>query len=219
MPGKVIVYGGKGGLGIVVVDTFKAAGYWVLSVDLAENPAADSNLLVSLSANWTEQEAQVCQGVEAALGGDKVEAVINVAGGWAGGNAGDADWIKNADLMWKQSVWSSTVSGTLAAKFLSGTPGMIGYGMAKAAVHQLVKSLASSGSGLPTNSCVLGLLPITLDTPMNRKFMSGADTSTWTPLSEVGKIMLNWTAGEQRFQSGSLVALVTSGGVTRLEAC
>ena len=117
---------------------------------------------------------------------------------------------------------------------------MIGYGMAKAAVHQLVKSLASSGSGLPTNSCVLGLLPITLDTPMNRKFMSGADTwvnneyhfecslyfkwpiifrSTWTPLSEVGKIMLNWTAGEQRFQSGSLVALVTSGGVTRLEAC
>ena len=68
MPGKVIVYGGKGGLGIVVVDTFKAAGYWVLSVDLAENPAADSNLLVSLSANWTEQEAQVCQGVEAALG-------------------------------------------------------------------------------------------------------------------------------------------------------
>ena len=53
---------------------------------------------------------------------------------------------------------------------------MIGYGMAKAAVHQLVKSLASSGSGLPTNSCVLGLLPITLDTPMNRKFMSGADT-------------------------------------------
>jgi len=234
MPGKVIVYGGKGGLGIVVVDTFKAAGYWVLSVDLAENPAADSNLLVSLNANWTEQEAQVCQGVDAALGGDKVEAVINVAGGWAGGNAGDADWIKNADLMWKQSVWSSTISGTLAAKFLSengllvlpgakpatgGTPGMIGYGMAKAAVHQLVKSLASSGSGLPTNSCVLGLLPITLDTPMNRKFMPGADTSTWTPLSEVGKIMLNWTKGEQRFQSGSLVALVTTGGVTRLEAC
>ena len=45
--------------------------------------------------------------------------MINVAGGWAGGNAGDADWIKNADLMWKQSVWSSTISGTLAAKFLS----------------------------------------------------------------------------------------------------
>ena len=119
-----------------------------------------------------------------------MEAVINVAGGWAGGNAGDPDWIKNADLMWKQSVWSSAISGSLAAKYLqtggllvlpgakpctAGTPGMMGYGMAKAAVHQLVKSLASEGSGLPGETCVLGLLPITLDTPMNRKFMPGAD--------------------------------------------
>ena len=38
------------------------------------------------------------------LQGSKVEAVINVAGGWAGGNAADAEWVKNADLMWKQSV-------------------------------------------------------------------------------------------------------------------
>ena len=46
--------------------------------------------------------------------------------------------------------------------------GMMGYGMAKAAVHQLVKSLGSSGSGLPDGSCTLGILPVTLDTPMNR---------------------------------------------------
>ena len=54
--------------------------------------------------------------------------------------------------------------------------GMMGYGMAKAAVHQLVKSLATSGSGLPDTCCVAGILPVTLDTPMNRKFMPGADT-------------------------------------------
>ena len=34
---------------------------------------------------------------------DRAEAVINVAGGWAGGKASDPDWVKNADLMWKQS--------------------------------------------------------------------------------------------------------------------
>ena len=59
---------------------------------------------------------------------------------------------------------------------LGGTPGMMGYGLAKAAVHQLVKSLASTGSGLPDNVNVVGILPVTLDTPMNRKFMPGADT-------------------------------------------
>ena len=40
--------------------------------------------------------------------------------------------------------------------------------MAKAAVHQLVKSLGGQGSGLPDGSCTLGILPVTLDTPMNR---------------------------------------------------
>lgn len=39
------------------------------------------------------------------------------------------------------------------------TLGMIGYGIAKAAVHQLVKSLAGENSGIPANSTVLATLP------------------------------------------------------------
>ena len=71
--------------------------------------------------------------------------------------------------MWKQSVWSSTISAKIANKHLKtggivvlpganpaleGTPGMIGYGMTKAAVHQLTKSLAEPKSGMPENSQV-----------------------------------------------------------------
>lgn len=37
--------------------------------------------------------------------------------------------------------------------------GMLGYGMAKAAVHQLVQSLKSSDGGLPADCSVLGILP------------------------------------------------------------
>ena len=37
--------------------------------------------------------------------------------------------------------------------------GMIGYGMAKAAVHQLVKSLAGKKGGLPENGFVAAILP------------------------------------------------------------
>jgi NAD(P)-dependent dehydrogenase (short-subunit alcohol dehydrogenase family) len=59
---------------------------------------------------------------------------------------------------------------------------MMGYGMAKAAVHQLTKSLGDKKSGMPENSVALALLPITLDTPMNRKWMPKADTTTWTSL-------------------------------------
>lgn len=59
--------------------------------------------------------------------------------------------------------------------------------MAKAAVHQLTKSLAAEDSGLPANSLVAAILPITLDTPMNRKWMPKADTNTWTPLEFISR--------------------------------
>lgn len=70
---------------------------------------------------------------------------------------------------------------------MQGTPGMIGYGLAKAAVHQLTKSLAEEKSGLPKDSLVVSILPITLDTPMNRKWMPQADHSTWTPLDFIAE--------------------------------
>lgn len=37
---------------------------------------------------------------------------------------------------------------------------MIGYGLAKAAVHQLVKSLAEPKNGLPANAFVAAILPL-----------------------------------------------------------
>lgn len=50
-----------------------------------------------------------------------------------------------------------TLTGALAA--LEATPGMIGYGIAKASVHHLVKDLAASNSGLSEGSKVTAVLP------------------------------------------------------------
>ena len=152
-------------------------------------------------------------------------------GGWAGGNAESKDFVKNCDLMWKQSVWSSSISASLAASHLktggclvlpgakpalAGTPGMIGYGIAKAAIHQMVKSLACEKSGLPEASQAFALLPITLDTPMNRKWMPNADHSTWTSLEFIAQLLFKWSEGQERPANGSLVQLVTKGGKTEL---
>lgn len=134
------------------------------------------------------------------------------------------DLAKNSDLMWKQSVWSSLISASIAANHLKEgglitltgakaaldtTPGknlkksiikeycilmdftgMIGYGIAKAAVHSLTKSLAADGSGLPEKSLSVAILPVTLDTPMNRKWMPKADHTSWTPLEFVAELVL-----------------------------
>lgn len=163
---------------------------------MTENEQADANVLVERDATWIDQEAAVLSKVDAILKGERLDAVICVAGGWAGGNA-KKDLAKNADMMWKQSVWTSTISAAIGANHLKaggllaltganpalkGTPGMIGYGMAKAAVHQLTKSLAGKDSGMPDDSLVVAILPITLDTPMNRKWMPNGDFASWTPL-------------------------------------
>jgi len=229
---RAIIYGGRGGLGCVIVKHFKQKGWWVCSIDINANDEADTNILVNPNDTWLEQEKHVCSTMIGTLAESKVEAIINMAGGWAGGNSSSPDFIKNADLMWKQSVWSSTISAALASKHLTsggclvlpgaqpalnGTAGMMGYGMAKAAVHQLTKSLGGDQSGLPKESTALALLPVTLDTPMNRKWMPKADTSTWTSLEFISDLLFQWAnSSSQRPATGSLVQLVTKAGQTQL---
>lgn len=222
--GRVVIYGGRGALGSICVSHFKAQNWWVGSIDLHANDSADLNVLVNAEDTFGKQETTIIDAVSAALSGQKLDAVICVAGGWAGGNA-VKDLVKNSDLMWRQSVWSSVISSSLASQHLKEgglltltgakaalepTPGMIGYGVAKAAVHQLTKSLAAPEGGLPSNSLAVAILPVTLDTPMNRKWMPKADFSTWTPLQFVADLFWNWTNDKDRPKNGSLCQLITT---------
>jgi len=227
---RVLIYGGTGALGATLVNHFKSKNYWVSSIDLRSSEEAHASIVVDINADLSQQLASIDKDLHAVLSDTKVDAILNVAGGWAGGNALSEDLAKNVDLMWKQSVWSSTVTAKLAASYLNengvvvlpgaaaalgGTPGMIAYGMAKAAVHQLTKSLVDSSSGLPANTFVACLLPVILDTPMNRKWMPKADTSKWTPLEFIANLFEKWILNEERPQNGSLVRLETENNVTK----
>ncbi|XP_035385701.1 dihydropteridine reductase [Electrophorus electricus] len=230
---KVIIYGGKGALGSKCVQYFKSKNWWVASIDLHANEEANSNVTVKMTDSFNEQANQVTADVDELLRGEKVDAILCVAGGWAGGNAKAKVMYKNADLMWKQSMWTSTISSHLATKHLKhgglltlagakaslgSTPGMIGYGMAKAAVHQLCQSLGEANSGLPAKVTAVAILPVTLDTPMNRKSMPDADFSSWTPLEYIAELFYKWALGEDRPASGSLVQLITTEGKTKATA-
>ena len=89
--------------------------------------------------------------------------------------------------------------------------GMIGYGMAKAAVHHLVQSLACPKSGLPPDSNVVAIVPSMIDTPANRKGASAdVDTSDWTKMQEFCDVISRWACdSESRMTSGSLVKFET----------
>jgi len=60
---------------------------WVGSIDLSENEHADVSVVVPRDASWEDQESSVIGKVAESLAGNKLDAVICVAGGWAGGNA------------------------------------------------------------------------------------------------------------------------------------
>lgn len=98
---------------------------------------------------------------------------------------------------------------------MGGTGGMVAYGVSKAATHQLIQSVVDDFG--KQGRVVLGLLPITLDTPPNRASMPKADHSSWTPLSFVAKQVLEWGVSAQRPPSGSLHRIVTEKSVSRLE--
>lgn len=87
-----------------------------------KNDTADANIIVNGDDDWQSQSNHVLSEVAKLMStDDKLDAILCVAGGWAGGNAANADLIKNCDLMWKQSVWSSTICAHIAAKYLKPT--------------------------------------------------------------------------------------------------
>lgn len=112
-----------------------------------------------------------------------------------------------------------------ATAALSPTPGMLGYGLAKAATHHLVRTLgASTGKSLDSKSIrktgrsvrrqlpaldelsVVGILPTTIDTPMNRKSNPKANFDEWTKPADIAREIRSWIENAHlRPHSGSLV--------------
>lgn len=54
---------------------------------MKENEQADANILIDKDLDLGKQETNVLTTLESLLAGQKLDAIICVAGGWAGGNA------------------------------------------------------------------------------------------------------------------------------------
>merc|ERR1712192_351433 len=65
-----------------------------------------------------EQEQHVYKAVAEAIQAETLDAIVCMAGGWAGGSPASKDFVKNADAMWRQSVWPAAISAGHATKHL-----------------------------------------------------------------------------------------------------
>jgi len=222
---SVLIFGGCGGLGSVLVRTFKDAGFTVITVDFRVN--TEANGTIQLSGSPTEMN-EVTE--ELNILNIQFDAVICVAGGFRMGNLQPDQIVEDLTKMFTYNVKSAVSAAHISTKFLRPggllmltganaalrpTPQMIAYGVSKAATHHLVRSLAQEGSGLPENSSVIAILPIMLDTPQNRKDMPDASFDDWTPLETVASQLLTWTSTNERPPSGSMMLIQTKQKSTR----
>eukprot|EP00922_Rhytidocystis_sp_ex-Travisia-forbesii_P073140 GHVS01109042.1.p1 GENE.GHVS01109042.1~~GHVS01109042.1.p1 ORF type:complete len:186 (-),score=28.04 GHVS01109042.1:113-670(-) len=173
--------------------------------------------------NTTESMEDQAHKIEQCLKGP-LTGVLCLSGGFAAGNSKDELFLASAHRMLTSSVCASLVAVNIAAHHMKeggllvlpgaaaacvATPGMISYGAAKAYIHHLVSSLAQTGSGMPKDAKVVGLAPVTLDTPANRAAMPTADTSTWTPLGHLSGKLVEWTARPDLLVSGHIYKIET----------
>lgn len=154
--------------------------------------------------------------------------MLCAAGGWAGGSlkADTHELVASVEKMIQMNFQTALASSHIAAKFLksggvvmltganaarAGTPGIVGYGISKAATHQIAQSLKDTLS----SACIFTILPITLDTPANRAGMPNSDTSTWTPCSEIANNALSFlTQPDSRPASGTMFLVETKDNIT-----
>jgi len=225
----VLVYGGSGALGQVCVTYLASRGWTVYSADFTRNSKAFGNVFLEKGQPVTDAQLR-----EKFIDVPMVDMILNVAGGWAGGDCADKGFVGSCTVSWEQSVVSSVACAGLAGYKLSSgglliltgsaaalqpTPGMVGYGLAKAAVHHIVRSVGQreGANGLPPGAKCIGLLPATLDTPGNRAAMPGADPSTWTPLEEVAWNVNVWATDPTLCPpSGSLAVFKTRNRATQI---
>eukprot|EP00742_Colponemidia_sp_Colp-10_P001709 GILJ01001831.1.p1 GENE.GILJ01001831.1~~GILJ01001831.1.p1 ORF type:complete len:236 (+),score=29.60 GILJ01001831.1:45-752(+) len=219
---QILVLGGAGALGRSLISRFTKASWSAINVDIGANSDASQNILINddVSAKHLVAALQPRLGRPGGF-----RAIVNAAGGWVGGRVGDADFFDGYERMWKQNVQSSVIAAHLASQLLTSdgllvltgafsatlpTPDMIAYGITKAAVHQLARSLATDG--LSQRARVVALLPHVIDTPSNRQGMPGADFSNWTPPEHIAAKVYQWAVGQP--PEGTFVDVVTKQGAT-----
>jgi len=227
-----IITGGTGALGSVVAGTFLAAGYRVAVTYRAEaewealasssREAVAQGKLRGHGANLTEEDSVRAAVDRTAETFGRLDVLVHVAGGYAGGTPLDATDARVIRSM----IDTNLVSAFLAAKhviphakrrgrgrllFISSRgalecyPGASPYAAAKLGLHALVQTLAKElrRDGVTANA----VLPSLIDTVANRASMPGATFDDWVKPVAIADLLLFLASEAAAATSGALVPI------------
>lgn len=219
MQGKVIVVTGAfGALGSAAVEVAQSLGARPVQLGYASAPAnLRTDPLVLGGVDLTKREAaeDAMQRIAEATG--RIDAVLNIAGGFVWRTLKDSDdaaWARMHALNLTTAVNASraAIPHLIAAGGAIVNVGAFGalkagagfgpYAASKAGVHKLTESLAEELKGKVRVNAVL---PSIIDTPQNRKDMPEADPGKWVRPHDLAKAMLFLASDDARAITGALV--------------
>eukprot|EP00483_Globobulimina_turgida_P009846 UN09865 len=232
MSSRVLVYGGSGALGRSILEKFSSKGWITYSADIAKYTGSFVNNSFEINALQSAKENvdSVSTWLDSSLGNNKLNCVVNAAGGFMMDDISSPNFYDQLDTMWKWNSLSAFQCGTIAQKYLlsnsssllvltgaaasfNPTPTLLSYGISKVVVHHLIKSLAFT-ENMPNGSNTIGIVPVTIDTPGNRQAMPGMDFTNWTKPEEFAEQIFKWADGQDSLQNGALYQFESKNGNT-----
>ena len=220
MQGKVlIVTGALGALGKVVAEIAQSRGARIAGIDYAPSQVPATPERIEIGGVDLSDAAQAKTAVDAAAKHfGRLDALINIAGGFAFETVGDGD-TKTWQRMYALNVLTALNASRAALPHLAASSagliinigamgalqagnGMGPYAASKAGVHRLTEALASEWKGKVTVNAVL---PSIIDTTANRADMPKADFTKWVTPQELAEVILFLASDAASGVTGALI--------------
>lgn len=215
----LIVTGARGALGKVVAELARSRGARVAGIDHAPSQSSATPESIEIGGVDLSDAAQAQTAVDAAAKHfGRLDALINIAGGFAFETVGDGD-VETWQRMYALNVLTALNSSHAALPHLTASnagrivnigamgalqagSGMGPYAASKAGVHRLTEALANEWKGKVTVNAVL---PSIIDTSANRADMPKADFSKWVTPQELAEVILFLASDAASGVTGALV--------------
>jgi NAD(P)-dependent dehydrogenase (short-subunit alcohol dehydrogenase family) len=212
MPARIaLVTGANGGLGTHVTKALLDAGFMVIGLSpKIQHSDFDHPHFTALPSTLDSLDAAKKATETIIAHFERIDVLTHLVGGFAGGQTiaetDDATFQRMFDVnlnsafhilraviphMRKTGTGRIIAIGSRAAEDPGASVGA--YSASKAALVSMIRTVAieNKDAGITANV----ILPGTMDTPINRKEMPGADTSQWVQPASVASLIV-WLAGD-----------------------
>ena len=214
----MIVTGALGALGRVMLERAAEAGWTCAGIDAAGSATSLAGAAILAPVDLSSSEAAAAAIERIARDHGRIDALVNVAGGFAWEPIQDGSSERWSDLF-AINVLTALNTSRAALPWLEKVPGggrivnvganaaaradsgMGPYAAAKAGVHKLTESLASECRGRVRVNAVL---PSILDTAANRRDMPEADFGLWVTPQQLATVILFLASDEASAVTGAL---------------